>query len=154
PPIVPGDPKELTSVATISEQLDQSLGAQPERKMKVVSLKQGRVGELTGKLRQLYNDQLTAQPELSTTDVLIMEDSPSNQFIFAGNEAQLALLEKILGQLEGAATAHGQRETKFIEVGQVDELNRLQPLVEQLYQDRWKKRDASHAPAHTSIISV
>ena len=33
--------------------------------MKVVTLKQGRVSELTAKLRQLYNDQLTAQPELS-----------------------------------------------------------------------------------------
>ena len=51
--IVTGDPKELVSVATIIEQLDQSLGAQPERKMKVVTLKQGRVSELTAKLRQI-----------------------------------------------------------------------------------------------------
>jgi len=149
--IVTGDPKELTSVATIIEQLDQSLGAQPERKMKVVTLKQGRVSELTTKLRQLYNDQLTAQPELSTSEILIMEDAASNQFILAGSDAQLVLLEKILSDLQAAFTARGERQTKFIEAGQVDELNRLQPLVQQLYQDRWKNRDASD-PADASLI--
>ena len=43
--------------------------------MKVVTLKQGKVGELMAKVRQLYNDQLTAQPELSTTDMLMLEDA-------------------------------------------------------------------------------
>ncbi len=149
--IVTGDPKELTSVATIIEQLDQSLGAQPERRMKVVTLKQGRVGELMGKVRQLYNDQLTAQPELSTTEILMLEEPASNQLILAGSEAQLALAEKILTDLQAAFTARGERQTKFIEAGQVDELNRLQPLVQQLYQDRWKNRDASD-PADASLI--
>ncbi len=149
--IVTGDPKELTSVATIIEQLDQSLGAQPDRRMKVVTLKQGRVSEMLGKVRQLYNDQLTAQPELSTSDILMMEDAASNQLILAGSEPQLALVETILANLQAAATAHGERETKFIEVGQVDELNRLQPLVQQLYTERWKNRDSSD-PADASII--
>lgn len=149
--IVTGDPKELVSVATIIEQLDQSLGAQPERKMKVLTLKQGRVSELMSKVRQLYNDQLTAQPELSTTDILMMEEPASNQLILAGSDAQLVLVEKILNDLQAAFTARGERQTKFIEAGQVDELNRLQPLVQQLYQDRWKNRDASD-PADASLI--
>src|SRR6185436_1441116 len=59
--IVTGDPKELTSVATIIEQLDQSLGAQTNRTMKVVTLRQAKVNEISPRLRQLYNDQLTAQ---------------------------------------------------------------------------------------------
>jgi len=149
--IVTGDPKELSSVATIIEQLDQSLGAQPDRKMKVVTLKQGKVGELMAKVRQLYNDQLTAQPELSTTDMLMLEDAASNQLILAGSEKQLALVERILEDLQAAATARGERETKFIEVGQVEELSRLQPLVQQLYTERWKNRDSSD-PADASII--
>lgn len=149
--IVTGDPKELSSVATIIEQLDQSLGAQPDRRMKVVTLKQGKVGELMAKVRQLYNDQLTAQPELSTTDMLMLEDAASNQLILAGSEKQLALVEKILEDLQAAATARGERETKFIEVGQVEELSRLQPLVQQLYTERWKNRDSSD-PADASII--
>ncbi|HXG47059.1 MAG TPA: secretin N-terminal domain-containing protein, partial [Methylomirabilota bacterium] len=152
--IVTGDPKELTSVATIIEQLDQSLGAQTNRTLKVVTLRQGRVAEISPKLRQLYNDQLTAQPELSTSEILIMEEPASNQLILAGTEPQLALLEKILGDLQAAATARGERQTKFIEVGQVDELNRLLPLVQQLYQDRWKNRDASDPADATLMIDA
>lgn len=150
--IVTGDPKELTSVATIIEQLDQSLGAQPDRKMKVLTLKQGKVGELMGKVRQLYTDQLTAQPELSTTDILMMEDAASNQLILAGSEKQLSLVEKILDDLQAAAMTRGERQTKFIEVGQVDELNRLMPLVQQLYQERWKHREVGD-PADAFIMT-
>ncbi len=150
--IVTGDPKELTSVATIIEQLDQSLGAQTNRVMKVVTLRQGRANEISPKLRQLYTDQLSAQPELSTSDVLIMEETASNQLILTGTEPQLALMERILNDLQAAATARGDRATKFIEVGQADELARLQPLVLQLYQDRWKNRDASD-PADAQLIA-
>lgn len=150
--IVTGDPKELGSVATIIEQLDQSLGAQPDRKMKVLTLKQGKVAELVGKVRQLYNDQLTAQPDLATTDILMMEDVTSNQLLLAGNERQIALVEQILENLQAAAMTRGERETKFIEVGQVDELNRLMPLVQQLYQERWKHREAGD-PADAFIMT-
>ena len=150
--IVTGDPKELGSVATIIEQLDQSLGAQPDRKMKVLTLKQGKVGELLGKVRQLYNDQLTAQPDLATTDILMMEDAASNQLLLAGNERQIALVEQILDNLQAAAMTRGERETKFIEVGQVEELNRLMPLVQQLYQERWKHREVGD-PADAFILT-
>ncbi len=150
--IVTGDPKELGSVATIIEQLDQSLGAQPDRKMKVLTLKQGKVGELLGKVRQLYNDQLTAQPDLATTDILMMEDAASNQLLLAGNDRQIALVEQILDNLQAAAMTRGERETKFIEVGQVEELNRLMPLVQQLYQERWKHREVGD-PADAFIIT-
>src|SRR5512136_1353284 len=97
--IATGDPKELQGVSVIIEQLDSSLGAQPERKMKVIAVKQGRVIDLTTKVRQLYNDQLTAQPELGTSEILILEDAPSNQLILAGSDAQLKLLDKIITDL-------------------------------------------------------
>ena len=54
------------------------------------------------KLRQLYNDQLSSQPDLGVTDILIMEDTPSNQLILAGSDAQLQLVEKIIGELQAA----------------------------------------------------
>ncbi len=150
--IVTGDPKELGSVATIIEQLDQSLGAQTNRTLKVVTLRQGKAAELSPKLRQLYTDQLSAQPDLSTSEILIMEEPANNQLILAGTEPQLALLERILTELQAAATARGERATRFIEVGQADELSRLQPLVMQLYNDRWKNRDASD-PADAQLIA-
>lgn len=148
--IVMGDPKELQGVSVIIEQLDSSLGVQPERKMKVVTLQKGKVSELLPKVRQLYTDQLTAQPELGTTEILMLDDATSNQLILAGSDAQLTLLEKILGDLQAAQTVHGSRETKMIEIGQADELQRLQPLVQQLYTERWRDR-AIGDPADAQI---
>lgn len=153
--IVAGDPKELQSLqnaAMIIEQLDTALGQQAERKIKVISLKQAKVAEMSPKVRQLYNDQLSSQPDLSTTEVLILEDAPSNQLILAGSDAQLKLVEKIVTDLEEATTKLGVRETKMIDIGQVDEMQRLQPLVQQLYQDHWKNKAASD-PADATILT-
>ncbi len=139
--IVTADPKELQGVALIIEQLDQSLGAQPERRMKTLTLQQGKVTTLSPKVRQLYNDRIKGQPDLATSDPLILEDSESNQLILAGTDGQLKLVEEIVTELQSTQVAHAARETRLIHLGTPEEMSRLQPLVQQLYQDRWKGRD-------------
>ena len=141
--IVTGDPKELQAVSTIIEQLDTSLGARPDRRMKVVTLRQGKVGELSGRLRQLYNDQARNQPELALSDLLILDDATSNQLILAGSEAQLGLVDGILEQLQASVAARAPRQTRPIAVGQPDEVIRVLPLLRQLYTERWKTQDAA-----------
>lgn len=150
--IATGDPKELQSASVIIEQLDASLGSQPERKMKVVSVKAGRVGELSSKLRQVYQDQIKSQPELSTSDALILDDGPSNQLILTGSEKQLALLDQIATDLQKNQLSQEPRETKTLEVAQSDDLQRLVPMVQQLYQDSWKGKDAGD-PADATILA-
>ncbi len=150
--IVTADPKELQGVSVIIEQLDQSLGAQPERKTKVVTLKQGRAAVLSPKVRQLYNDRIKSMPELATSDILILEEPESNQLIVAGNEAQLQVVSQLVDELQSAQVARSARETRLIPIGTAEELGRLQPLVQQLYTDRLKGRDASD-PADAQIIS-
>ena len=150
--IVTGDPKELQGVSVIIDQLDMSLGAQPERKMKVVALKQGKTLETSSRLRQLYADQVKSLPDLGTTDILILEENASSQLILAGSEAQLALAEKILTNLEAAQVRLAARETRMLDIGTSEEVTRLQPLVQQLYQERWKGRDASD-PADAQILA-
>ncbi len=149
--IVTGDPKELQGVSLIIEQLDQSLGEVPERRTKVVSLKQGRAASLSAKVRQLYADRIKSQPELSTSDILILEENESNQLIIAGNDAQLKVVDQIVDELQSAQLMRAARETRLLDVGSSDELARLQPLVQQLYTDRFKGRDASD-PADAQII--
>jgi type II secretory pathway component GspD/PulD (secretin) len=149
--IVTGDPKELQGVASIIEQLDTSLGAQPERQMKVVALKRGKTADLSSKLRQLYADQSRSRPDLGTSEILIMEETASNQLILAGNEAQLKLADQILSDLQAAIVTQSPRETRLIDLGTVDEMTRLLPLVQQLYQDRWRGRDVSD-PADAQIM--
>ena len=152
--IVAGDPKELQSLqnaAIIIEQLDNALGQQAERKIKVLTLKQSKVSEMLPKVRQLYNDQLASKPDLAATEVLMLDDPTSNQLILAGSDAQLELVDSILHQLQTAQVQKGQRETKIIEIGQVDEMQRLLPLVRQLYREHW--RDKAGDPADAQIVA-
>ncbi len=134
--IVTGDPKELTGVASIIEQLDQSLGTQGDRRMKVVSVAQGRASILVPRVRQLYADRVQAQPDLGTAEILILEEPDSNQLVLAGSEQQLAVVEQIISDLQAAQGAQAARETRFFELGSASELERLQPLVQQLYRIR------------------
>ncbi len=150
--IATGDPKEMQSVSVIIEQLDSSLGVQAERKMKVVAIQKGKAAELLPKVRQLYTDQLTSQPELGITEMLMMEEPTSNQLILAGSDAQIQSAEKIIEALQAAQTVHGSRETKMIEIGQVDEMTRLLPLVQQLYAERWRDREIGD-PADAQIVA-
>ena len=150
--IVTGDPKELQSVSTIIEQLDTSLGARPDRSMKVVSLRQGRAAEISSRVRQLYNDQARNQPELALSDLLILDDTASNQLILAGSTNQIALVEGILEQLQKTTAARGERETRIVKVGQPEEVSRVVPLVQQLYTERWKAKDPAD-PADAQIIA-
>ena len=150
--IVTGDPKELQGVSVIIEQLDQSLGAQPERRTKVLTLKQGKATTLTPKVRQLYADRIKSMPDLATSEVLILEEPESNQLILAGNEAQLQVVSQIVDELQSSQVTRAARETRMIAVATSEEMNRLQPLVQQLYNDRFKGRDASD-PADARIIT-
>ncbi len=144
--IVTGDPKELQGVSLIIEQLDQSLGEQPERKMKVVTLKQGRVDKLAADARQIYDDRIKSLPDLGATDVLMLPESTSNQLILAGNDGQLRVMDQIIEELQAAQIARSARETKLLDAGTPEEMTRLLPLVQQLYRDRMRGRDASDPP--------
>ncbi len=144
--IVTGDPKELQGVSLIIEQLDQSLGDQPERKMRVVTIKQGKAANISTQARQIYNDRIKSQPDLSTTELLMIEESASNQLILGGNDAQLKVAEQIIEDLQAAQLSRPQRETKLFDVGTPDEMTRLMPLVQQLYRDHVRGRDANDLP--------
>jgi type II secretory pathway component GspD/PulD (secretin) len=145
--IVTGDPKELQGVSLIIEQLDQSLGTSSDRRMKVVTLTQGRASTLSPKVRQIYADRVKSQPDLGTDEILIIEDSESNQLILAGSEQQITAVEQIVNDLQSAQTARSARETRILEFSSAEELSRLQPLVQQLYQDRSKNNPSDPADA-------
>jgi type II secretory pathway component GspD/PulD (secretin) len=76
----------------------------------------------------------------------MIEENTSNQLILAGNESQLQVIEQILNDLQAAQTARSTRETKLLDGGTPEEMSRLLPLVQQLYRDRMRGRDASDPP--------
>ena len=147
--IATGDPKDLQGASVIIEQLDTSLGAQPERKMKVVSVANGRVADLSSKLRQLYTDQMKSHAELGTADALIMEDASSNQFILAANDGQLKLLEQILTELQSAQASQTPRDSRIYDLTTASAVE-LATTVRALYQEQAKARPG--APINEAVI--
>ncbi|MFA6543716.1 MAG: secretin N-terminal domain-containing protein [Limisphaerales bacterium] len=149
--IVTGDAKELQAVPSIIEQLDQSLGDQPARRMQVVTLKNGSTSSVMVSARKIYEDQVKSQPELGVSEVLVLEDSQSNQIILAGSEAQLKIYGRILDDLQAMRPSPGERATKMFDLGPAEEVIRLIPLVRSLYEERWRTRPLSD-PADATIL--
>jgi type II secretory pathway component GspD/PulD (secretin) len=149
--IVTGDAKELAAVPTIIEQLDQSLGEQPARKIQTVQLNSATPGTLLSQARKLYDDQVKTQPELAVAELLVMDDASGSQLILAGNDAQLKLFTRILDDLQKLQTQPAGRETKSFDLGPSDEVTRLLPLVRSLYEERWRTRPLSD-PADATFL--
>ena len=149
--IVTGDAKELSAVPAIIEQLDQSLGEQPTRKIQVVQLNSTTPNTLLSQARKLYDDQVKNQPELTVAELLVMDDATGSQLILAGNDAQLKLFSQILVDLQKLQPAPADRTTKMFDLGPADEVIRLVPLVRSLYEERWRTRPLSD-PADATFL--
>ena len=149
--IVTGDAKELAAVPAIIEQLDQSLGEQPARKIQTVQLSSATPNTLLSQARKLYDDQVRTQPELTVAELLVMDDATGSQLILAGNDAQLKLFTKILDDLQKLQPAPAERSTKSFDLGPADEVTRLLPLVRSLYEERWRTRPLSD-PADATFL--
>ena len=149
--IVTGDAKELSAVPAIIEQLDQSLGEQPTRKIQVVQLNSTTPNTLLSQARKLYDDQVKNQPELTVAELLVMDDVTGSQLILAGNDAQLKLFSQILVDLQKLQPAPADRTTKMFDLGPADEVIRLVPLVRSLYEERWRTRPVSD-PADATFL--
>lgn len=149
--IVTGDAKELAAVPAIIEQLDQSLGEQPSRKIQVVQLNSATPNTLLSQARKLYDDQIKTQPELAVAELLVMDDASGSQLILAGNDAQLKLFSQILADLQKLQLTPGERGTKSFDLGPADEVVRLVPLVRSLYEEKWRTRPLSD-PADATFL--
>ena len=150
--IVTGDAKELSAVPAIIEQLDQSLGEQPARKIQVVQLNSPTPNTLLTQARKLYDDQVKTQPELGVSELLVMDDATGSQVILAGSEAQLKVFTKLIEDLSKLQPATGERVTKMIEFGPAEEVTRLLPLVRSLYEEKWRTRPLSD-PADAAFLA-
>ncbi len=149
--IVTGDAKELAAVPAIIEQLDQSLGEQPTRKIQTVQLNSATPNTLLSQARKLYDDQIKTQPELAVAELLVMDDASGSQLILAGSDAQLKLFTRILDDLQKLQTQPADRATRMFDLGPADEVTRLVPLVRSLYEERWRTRPLSD-PADASFL--
>jgi type II secretion system protein D len=143
--IVSGEPKDLLAATAIIEQLDQPTDVAP-RNMKVVRVNPGAASQLVTQARSLFEDQAKSRPSLRGDDILIMEGADGNQLIIAGTDEQLEVIDGILTQLKAQTTDSSERERKVLELSEGESVDKLLPLVQQLYEDRWKDRGSADTP--------
>lgn len=146
--IATGDPKELQSASVIIEQLDSSLGTSAGRSMRVLQIPQRKLAELATRVRQIFQDQIRNQPELGTSEALILEDAPSKQLILAGTEKQLSAIEEIVTLLQHGTDDSG-RELRVVSVEKTSAAA-VSSLLRQIFATQVSSTD----PAERLLLSV
>jgi type II secretion system protein D len=128
--IVSGEAKDLQSAAVIIEQLDSAAERQP-RQMRVFQIKTGRSSDLATKVRQLYQDQARGAGESGAADALIMGDIAADRLIVAASEQHMAMISKIVEQLDEAAQA-AARQIRVVTLKNTKASNVI-PIVSQMF---------------------
>ena len=104
-------------------------------------------GEVVDTVQKIYAEQSAKQPGPAAS---IYADPSGSGLMVYGSEAQVAQVRQIVSTLSLAPSP--KRETKVFEVGGAADVQRLQPLVEQLYSDQWKDK-ARDDPADAQILA-
>src|SRR5206468_6895566 len=103
--------------------------------------------------QQLYRDQISSNPTAGPADAQLVSDGKTGRLIVSARQDQMPQLEELIKRLQaGSATNLSSRETRAFEVGNATEVQRLLPLVQQLYQDQWKDKIEAD-PADAQIMS-
>ena len=98
-------------------------------------------------VKEIYAEQSAKQPGPAAS---IYADPSGSGLMVYGSEAQVEQVRQIVATLSTAPSPG--RETKVFEVGNSADVQRLQPLVEQLYSDQWKDK-AGTDPADAQILA-
>jgi type II secretion system protein D len=129
-------------VATLEGQKES-----PARLTKVFDL--GKLAEaqrLLPLLQQLYQDHVKNRPQAGPADAQILSDGKTGKLIVSAREDQLPDIEAIVTRLQSGTNELAGRETRSFQVGQPADAERLQTLVQKLYQDQWKDHGEDDPP--------
>ncbi len=132
------------------EQVVRGLDQKPdgaERTLHVVELKKQAAGALMPTLTRLYEE---GEKGKKTRAATIVPEASGRRLMVYGSDAQAQTVRDLVTKLESGVVT-GDRETKLFEVGQPEDVTRLLPLVQQLYREQMKDRDAND-PADAQIL--
>jgi type II secretion system protein D len=145
---VVGTPEQFEAIEQIVATIESERAPMP-RQTKIFEL--GRLTEVHRVLplaQQLYQTQIRSEPQAGPADAQMISDGWSGRLIVSARQDQMPAIEEIIQRLQRDLTAHSERETRTFELGSPQEVSRLLPLVQQLYQDELKdKGDSDPADA-------
>ena len=119
-----------------------------EREVAVVDLAQGSAATLVPVLTNAYAAKVEGLPGSPAT---ILPGATDKQVVVMGTSVQIAEIRKMVSELEAPPSTPKDRVSRVIKLGDAAEVERLQPLVEQVYLDRFK--GSVEFPADAQIIA-
>ncbi|MBN2292998.1 MAG: hypothetical protein JXM70_11270, partial [Pirellulales bacterium] len=143
--IVCGSRDEIELITKLIEQVDKSDGNSPGR-LRVFKLKNIQARDL---VRIIYESMSRRDPRRYSRSGVAVDDR-NNCLIVSGTPTDFQEVEALIEQLDQAATT-ATRRLEIIDVGEADEVQRLVPLVQQLYREEYRDKEASD-PANAQII--
>ena len=149
--MVYGTKEQGAAIRQIVDTLENQKRAPRETKV----LDVGRLAEAQRILplaQQLYRDQASNNPSGGPADAQMVSDGKTGRLIVSARQDQIPQIEELIKRLQiVSATNSPSRETRALEVGNPNEVQRLLPLVQQLYQDQWKDKIEAD-PADAQIM--
>jgi type II secretion system protein D len=128
---------------------------QGSRELHVVEIKNGAAQEILPTVNRIYAEQTQGK---STKPATMYPDSAGARLMVYGTKDQATAIRQIVATVEGQARI--PREMRSFEIGAAAEVQRLLPIVQQLYQEQWKGKSDSadaqfvaDAPAGRLIVS-
>jgi type II secretion system protein D len=148
---VVGTPEQYSAIQQIVATIESERAPAP-RQTKIFEL--GRLSEVQRVLplaQQLYQTQMRSEPQAGPADAQMISDGWSGRLIVSARQDQMQGIEEIIQRLQRDLTAQSERETRTFDLGHPQEVVRLLPLVQQLYQDELKDKGDSD-PADARIL--
>ena len=102
-------------------------------------------------IQQLYKDQASSRPSDGPADTQLITEPRSGRIIASGRASHLDRISEIINNLKVTSATSLGRETRTFEVGSASDVQRVQPLLQQLYTDQWKERSDTD-PADAQIL--
>ncbi len=143
--IVLAPPSLIPQVETVISTLDTKSdpGA---RELQTVELKNANAQELLTTVNRIYTEQSRGKP---TKPATIYPHASGSRLMVYGAPDQVTAIRQIIETLE--TEKRPARRTRAFEVGNASDVQRLLPLVRQLYQDQWKDKGEAD-PADAQIV--
>ncbi len=128
--VVSGEPRDLQAAAVIVEQLDRAEDARP-RVLRAFDVGAADVTQLAGTVEQVYQSQVKGAPGSGAADALVVGDVTGNRLVVTATAEHMALIEKIIGELDGGRSADA-RELRVVALENASAAS-ISSIVSQLF---------------------
>ncbi len=146
--IITASEKQLPLIEKLVNDLDH-LAADGQREIRLFTLKHNTASAATTIIREIFNKNL-GNTDLAQRLVVSSGMEP-NTLVADGPKPILDRLATLLEQVDIPSSSAIGRITKILDLGSVEELQRLSPLVQQLYREQLRGKETSD-PADAQFI--